>query len=154
MTPFSIGDLLSQVHAKLSFNIENKHLHVQLEADRTLIVQANRNKIEQVVVNLLSNAIRHTPTGQCITLGAYDYGSEVKVIIHNTGEPIPEDSLERIWDRFYRIDASRSRHTGGTGLGLSITKHILELHKAPFGVQNSEDGVTFYFQLQKPEHGS
>lgn len=150
MTSFSMGDLLTQVYTKLSFNIKSKHLQVQLEADRALVVQANRNKIEQVVINLLSNAIRHTPTGESITIGAYDHGCEVKVVIHNTGDPIPEDSLERIWDRFYRLDASRSRHTGGTGLGLSITKHILELHKAPFGVQNLEDGVTFYFQLQKP----
>ncbi|MGG0275156.1 ATP-binding protein [Bacillus rhizoplanae] len=146
---FSIGELIQQVYTKLLFSIEEKNLHVELALDPTIYVQANRNRIEQVVVNLLSNAIRYTPNGKQAKLSIIEYEETVKVGIENNGTPIPEESLDKIWDRFYRLDASRSRHTGGTGLGLSIVKNILELHHADYGVYNKENGVAFYFELQK-----
>lgn len=146
---FSIGELIQQVYTKLLFSIEEKNLHVELALDPTIYVQANRNRIEQVVVNLLSNAIRYTPNGKQVKLSVIEYEEMVKVEIENNGTPIPEESLDKIWDRFYRLDASRSRHTGGTGLGLSIVKNILELHHADYGVYNKENGVAFYFELQK-----
>ncbi|WP_440603199.1 ATP-binding protein [Bacillus sp. GB_SG_008] len=146
---FSIGELIQQVYTKLLFSIEEKNLHVELALDPTIYVQANRNRIEQVVVNLLSNAIRYTPNGKQVKLSVIEYEETVKVEIENNGTPIPEESLDKIWDRFYRLDASRSRHTGGTGLGLSIVKNILELHHADYGVYNKENGVAFYFELQK-----
>ncbi|PHA03658.1 two-component sensor histidine kinase [Bacillus pseudomycoides] len=149
MEAFSIGELIQQVYTKLLFSIEEKNLHVELALDPTIYVQANRNRIEQVVVNLLSNAIRYTPTGQQVKLSVIEYEETVKIEIENNGTPIPEESLDKIWDRFYRLDASRSRHTGGTGLGLSIVKNILELHHADYGVYNKENGVAFYFALQK-----
>ncbi|MGG0238965.1 ATP-binding protein [Bacillus rhizoplanae] len=146
---FSIGELIQQVYTKLLFSIEEKDLHVELALDPTIYVQANRNRIEQVVVNLLSNAIRYTPNGKQVKLSVIEYEETVKVEIENNGTPIPEESLDKIWDRFYRLDTSRSRHTGGTGLGLSIVKNILELHHADYGVYNKENGVAFYFELQK-----
>ncbi|MCP1123123.1 HAMP domain-containing histidine kinase [Bacillus sp. 3103sda1] len=146
---FSIGELIQQVYTKLLFSIEEKNLHVELALNPTIYVQANRNRIEQVVVNLLSNAIRYTPNGKQVKLSVIEYEEMVKVEIENNGTPIPEESLDKIWDRFYRLDASRSRHTGGTGLGLSIVKNILELHHADYGVYNKENGVAFYFELQK-----
>ena len=122
MTTFSIGELTQQVYTKLLFSMEEKHLQVNIDADPSILVKANRSRIEQVVVNLLSNAIRYTPEGEKIQVSIIEAEDTVKVEIENTGNPIPEESLEKIWDRFYRLDASRSRHTGGTGLGLSIVK--------------------------------
>lgn len=122
MTTFSIGELTQQVYTKLLFSMEEKHLQVNIDADPSILVTANRSRIEQVVVNLLSNAIRYTPEGEKIQVSIIEAEDTVKVEIENTGNPIPEESLEKIWDRFYRLDASRSRHTGGTGLGLSIVK--------------------------------
>ncbi|ENQ3104731.1 HAMP domain-containing protein [Bacillus sp. 491mf] len=151
LEPFSIGELIQQVYTKLLFSIEEKDLQVELAFDSTIYVQANRNRIEQVVVNLLSNAIRYTPVGEQIKVTISENEETVKVEIENNGAPIPEESLDKIWDRFYRIDASRSRHTGGTGLGLSIVKNILELHHANYGVYNKENGVVFYFHLSKVE---
>ncbi|WP_242217208.1 ATP-binding protein [Bacillus cereus group sp. BfR-BA-01380] len=148
---FSIGELIQQVYTKLLFSIEEKNLQVELAFDSTIYVQANRNRIEQVVVNLLSNAIRYTPAGEQVKVSVSEYEETVKVEIENNGAPIPEESLDKIWDRFYRIDASRSRHTGGTGLGLSIVKNILELHHTNYGVYNKENGVVFYFHLPKVE---
>ncbi|HDR7313879.1 TPA: HAMP domain-containing protein, partial [Bacillus cytotoxicus] len=149
MTTFSIGDLIQQVYTKLLFSMEEKHLQVEMDIDCSIYVKANRNRIEQVVVNLLSNAIRYTPDTKHICIRVIDGEEKVKVEIENNGNPIPDESLQKIWDRFYRLDASRSRHTGGTGLGLSIVKNILELHHANYGVYNIDNGVVFYFDLQK-----
>ncbi|MEF7634232.1 HAMP domain-containing sensor histidine kinase [Bacillus thuringiensis] len=149
MTTFSIGELTQQVYTKLLFSMEEKHLQVNIDADPSILVKANRSRIEQVVVNLLSNAIRYTPEGEKIQVSIIEAEGTVKVEIENTGNPIPEESLEKIWDRFYRLDASRSRHTGGTGLGLSIVKNILDLHHAEYGVYNTTNSVVFYFNLQK-----
>lgn len=149
MTAFSIGELTQQVYTKLLFSMEEKHLQVNVDADPSILVKANRSRIEQVVVNLLSNAIRYTPDGEKIQVSIIEAEDTVKVEIENTGNPIPEESLEKIWDRFYRLDASRSRHTGGTGLGLSIVKNILDLHHAEYGVYNTTNSVVFYFNLQK-----
>ncbi|PEA77878.1 sensor histidine kinase [Bacillus wiedmannii] len=149
MTTFSIGELIQQVYTKLLFSMEEKHLQVNVDVDSSIFVKANRSRIEQVVVNLLSNAIRYTPDGEKIHVSVIELEDIVKVEIENTGNPIPEESLEKIWDRFYRLDASRSRHTGGTGLGLSIVKNILDLHHAEYGVYNTTNSVVFYFNLQK-----
>ncbi|HDR4479879.1 TPA: HAMP domain-containing protein [Bacillus cereus] len=149
MTTFSIGELTQQVYTKLLFSMEEKHLQVNVDADPSILVKANRSRIEQVVVNLLSNAIRYTPDGEKIQVSIIEAEDTVKVEIENTGNAIPEESLEKIWDRFYRLDASRSRHTGGTGLGLSIVKNILDLHHAEYGVYNTTNSVVFYFNLQK-----
>ena len=149
MSTFSIGELIQQVYTKLLFSMEEKHLQVDIHADSSLFVKANRSRIEQVVVNLLSNAIRYTPDGEKIHVSVIETEDTVKIEIENTGNPIPEESLEKIWDRFYRLDASRSRHTGGTGLGLSIVKNILDLHHAEYGVYNTTNSVVFYFNLQK-----
>ncbi|WP_259417130.1 sensor histidine kinase [Bacillus toyonensis] len=147
MTTFSIGELIQQVHTKLLFSMEEKQLQVDVDADTSIFVKANRSRIEQVVVNLLSNAIRYTPDGERIKVSVIETEDTVKVEIENTGNPIPEESLEKIWDRFYRLDASRSRHTGGIGLGLSIVKNILDLHHAKYGVYNTNNSVVFYFNL-------
>jgi signal transduction histidine kinase len=74
--------------------------------------------------------------------------NKIKVMVENYGETIPEDKLDKIWDRFYRLDESRDRKTGGTGLGLSIVKNILQLHQSQYGVRNTEKGVLFYFYLE------
>ena len=148
MDTFSISELIQQVYTKLSFSIEEKHLQVTLDSNPSY-VKANRNRIEQVVINLLSNAIRYTPDREEVHIRVIESEEKVKVEIENTGNPIPDESLQKVWDRFYRLDASRSRHTGGTGLGLSIVKNILELHHANYGVYTTNNSVVFYFDLQK-----
>lgn len=146
---FAIDTLIHQVYNKLLFSIEEKQLAVTINADTDLIVEANRNRMEQVIINLLSNAIRYTPIGKAIIISALNREDHVYISIKNDGSPIPEENLNKIWERFYRLDTSRSRHTGGTGLGLSIVKNILELHHVPYGVSNESDGVLFYFSLKK-----
>ena len=94
MTTFSIGELTQQVYTKLLFSMEEKHLQVNIDADPSILVKANRSRIEQVVVNLLSNAIRYTPEEK-IQVSIIEAEDNVKVEIENTGNPIPEESLEK-----------------------------------------------------------
>lgn len=97
MTTFSIGELIQQVYTKLLFSMEEKHLQVNIDVNSSIFVKANRSRIEQVVVNLLSNAIRYTPEGEKIQVSVITMEDTVKIEIENTGNPIPEESLEKIW---------------------------------------------------------
>ena len=100
--------------------------------------------IERVMMNFMSNAVVHTPKGGKIIVTVSD---EI-FSIENEGENIPEEEIKFIWDKFYKIDKSRTRAGGETGLGLSIAKNILILHKAEYGAENTGTGVKFWFKLK------
>ncbi|GIO37394.1 two-component sensor histidine kinase [Paenibacillus antibioticophila] len=148
MDSFYIDAVIERVCAKLDTDIEAKQLHLELSL-KPVEVLANERRIEQVVVNFLSNAIRYTPEQESILVSILEDGDTVKVCIENKGAHIQGQQLERIWDRFYRGEPSRKRSTGGTGLGLAISKKILEIHGVTYGVTNTSDGVLFYFHLNK-----
>ncbi|REK71184.1 sensor histidine kinase [Paenibacillus paeoniae] len=121
-------------------------LHLQGEGD--YLVRADQAKLEQVVLNLLSNAIRHASTHSTINITLErQLDGQLRVTIENEGSPIGEEDMDRIWDHFYRVERSRDRKSGGTGLGLAIVKHILDLHGSEYGVRNTSHGVAFYFTL-------
>jgi signal transduction histidine kinase len=144
---FSICDLVEQVCSKLRPGIDKKNLLLVWEPSEEMEVTANPNLIEQVLVNLINNAIRYTPPGESIHVSIRQMGSHCQVSVENSGVHIADEALHRLWDRFYRVDTSRNRSAGGTGLGLSIVKRILELHEAEHGAKNTPDGVMFYFSL-------
>lgn len=148
MNVFRMDTLLERVCAKLAPDIEEKQIQLHTRLVPVEVV-ANQHRIEQVVVNFMTNALRYTPEHHAIHVTMTDEKDAVQISIENTGVHIPSDQLEKIWDRFYRGDHSRHRSTGGTGLGLAISKQIMELHGAPFGAMNTEDGVLFYFKLNK-----
>jgi len=91
-------------------------------------ISADPMRIRQVLFNLLSNALRHTPDGGKITVSGKTYKENILLSIRDTGEGLDQSQLEVVFDRFYRVDKSRSRETGGTGLGLAIVKAIVEAH--------------------------
>lgn len=100
--------------------------------------------LEQVVANFLTNALHHTKPGGQVTVTV----NSREVSVENEGAPIPAEDLDKVWDRFYKIDKSRARgHNTGSGLGLTIAKNILLLHKAVYGVVNTDTGVKFWFSL-------
>lgn len=148
MDSFYIDAVIERVCAKLDTDIEAKQLHLELSL-KSVEVLANERRIEQVVVNFLSNAIRYTPERESILVSIMEDGDAVKVCLENKGAHIQGEQLEKIWDRFYRGEPSRKRSTGGTGLGLAISKKILEMHGFTYGVTNTSDGVLFYFHLNK-----
>ena len=109
--------------------------------------------IDQVVTNYFTNAIKHAEEidgKKKIVITIEETKDEkVRVKVFNTGKKIKEEDLERIWKRFYKADASRNRDDGGTGIGLALVKAIMNNYENDFGVQNKEDGVEFYFDLNK-----
>ncbi|MDO3678293.1 sensor histidine kinase [Paenibacillus ehimensis] len=144
---FMVSELIEDIVDKLSHHLNEKGLRVVHMAAGEHPVYADQSKIEQVLFNILINAIRHAVPGSEITVRIESDGERIRVAIDNEGENIPEDQLDDIWERFYRAERSRNRKTGGTGLGLAIVKHILELHESRYGVTNTEKGVSFYFML-------
>ncbi|OME84189.1 MULTISPECIES: sensor histidine kinase [Paenibacillus] len=148
MDSFYVDAVIERVCAKLASDIKAKQLHLNTSLKPAEVV-ANERRIEQVVVNFLNNAIRYTPERESILITTSEDQDAVKICIENKGASIPDEQLEKIWDRFYRGEPSRGRSTGGTGLGLAICKKILEMHGVAYGVTNTSDGVLFYFQLNK-----
>ena len=148
MDVFYIDKVIQHICEQLSLEITKKQqtVHTHLSA---IEVIANHRRMEQVITNFITNAIRYTPEKEDIIISIIDEPSRIKVCIENKGTHIEEDQLDKIWDRFYRVDTARQRSQGGTGLGLAISKNILELHGAEYGVHNTVDGVLFYFYLQK-----
>lgn len=144
---FSISEMMEDIVDKLSHHLNEKQLKVVTVTADEQSVNADAGKIEQVLFNIMINAIRHAVPGSDITVRIDRDRERVRISIENEGEAIPEDQLERIWERFYRTERSRSRKTGGTGLGLAIVKLILELHESRYGVVNTDHGVSFYFDL-------
>ncbi|MEH7244614.1 HAMP domain-containing sensor histidine kinase, partial [Bacillus sp. JJ269] len=145
---FYIDGVIKHICAQLLLEIEKKELHVYKNISPTQVI-ANQLRIEQVIVNFITNAIRYTPNKEDIIISTIDEPNRVKICIENKGAHIEEDQLDKIWDRFYRVDTARQRSQGGTGLGLAISKNILELHEAEYGVNNTVDGVLFHFYLPK-----
>ncbi|QWG52791.1 sensor histidine kinase [Bacillus mycoides] len=148
MDSFYIDGVIEEICEQLSAEIEKKELSVHKHICPAEVI-GNQNRIEQVIVNFITNAIRYTPEKEDIIISTIDGKNHIKVCIENKGAHIEEEQLDKIWDRFYRVDAARKRSQGGTGLGLAISKNILELHNAEYGVKNTEDGVLFYFYLPK-----
>ena len=122
--------------------------HFVLEADKDAWVFADPLKISQVVYNLVNNAITYTGADKTVTVRQRIKDGKVRIEVIDTGEGIPEDKLENIWERYYKVDKTHRRAAVGTGLGLSIVKTILDLHSADFGVQSElHKGSTFWFEL-------
>jgi two-component system phosphate regulon sensor histidine kinase PhoR len=114
------------------------------------VVLADPGRLEQVLINLLDNGIKYTPAGGAITFSVENAGDRVKIGIKDTGIGIPARDLPRIFERFYRVDAARSRDEGGTGLGLAIVKHIIQLHNGAVSVESTPGrGTTIFFTLPK-----
>ena len=113
-----------------------------------LEVRADRDKVLQVLINLLDNAVKYNKEGGGIKISTLAEEAGVKVLIEDTGPGIPAEHLPRIFERFYRVDKARSRELGGTGLGLSIVKHLVELHGGRVGVESSVGrGSVFWFTI-------
>lgn len=147
---FNIYNLIEKIVNKYNQIFIEKNIIININAiDKDLMVTGDISRIEQVITNLLNNAINHVDNKKCININISDINSKIKIEIKNSGSTINKDEIKKIWDSFYKIDKSRTRKYGGTGLGLSIVKGILELHKSLFGVNNTEDGVLFWFELNK-----
>lgn len=113
-------------------------------------VLGDRERLAQVLNNLVENAIKYNNPNGRVEVGYKDFVEEVEIFVSDTGRGIPEEHLGRIFERFYRVDKERSRAVGGTGLGLAIVKHIIEAHESRVHVRSTMGkGSTFSFRLKK-----
>lgn len=115
-------------------------------------VFADAEAVHQILTNLLENAIKYTPDGGTVTVGARRAGEQVEFFVRDSGLGIPPEDLSRLFERFYRVDKARSKALGGTGLGLAIVKHLTRVHHGDVRVESKVDrGSTFYFTLSCKE---
>ena len=146
---FEISELIRGVIANSHLLLEQNEIVVDNEIRDNLYVYGDEFQIEEVVSNYFSNAIHYCLNDKRIHVYAEEGEHAVRFCVHNTGNPIPEESLNQVWVKFYKVDKARTREYGGSGIGLSIVKAIMDAHNQPFGVFNTEDGVTFWFELEK-----
>lgn len=144
----TILEIIKRLNGFRSQKNQDKNVEFITDIKSNLRVLGDETRIEEVVTNFLTNAMRHTKDQGKIFVRTIFKDDKVLVEIENQGENISEDEISKIWDRFYKIDKSRNRSLGGTGLGLAIVKNILELHSSEYGAKNTENGVMFYFTLK------
>ncbi|MCM8796204.1 MAG: ATP-binding protein, partial [Candidatus Omnitrophica bacterium] len=147
--PVDILEVIKRTLAVLEPQAKKKSISISLNVmDSLPKVLADPTRLSQVILNLLDNAIKYTPDGGKVSISIFTKDKFVQVDIADTGIGIPQESLSRIFERFYRVDKARSRELGGTGLGLSIVKHIVLAHGGQVWVKSEEGlGSTFSFTI-------
>ncbi len=151
---FNIVELIADVFDSVEMSAKEKGIQLQFNSnyDKPVWVYADRKQIYQVVTNLVVNSINYGKDYGTTTASFSDMDKNILVEISDDGPGIPEKDIPRIFERFYRVDKSRSRNAGGTGLGLAIVKHIIEAHKQTINVRSSlNEGTSFVFTLSKAQ---
>jgi len=151
--PLDISGTMRKTYMLLEDNAHKKGIRMQMEIPAGLPkVLADQGRVEQVIVNLLDNAIKYTPPQGMVTLMVHKDNDPrfLRISVADTGIGIPFKDIARIFERFYRVDEARSRDQGGTGLGLAIAKHIVQLHGGEISVMNNEYGKGSVFSFTLP----
>ena len=147
---FNLNDLMKTVVSKYKVLMDRDNYKINLNMDNDYLVKADIKRIEQVIYNLINNAINYTGDDKAININVKNCKKRVLIEIIDTGRGIDKENLRHIWDKYYKIDKKYRRVTYGTGLGLSIVKNILELHHFKYGVESKKDkGTKFYFYIDK-----
>lgn len=146
-------DLGGMMQARLSRHAElfaQRGIHVSADI-APVVIHADHPHIEKVLDNILSNAALHSPQGATVWVTVRREGTDACVSVENSGTRIPEENPDRLFEAFYRVDASRNRQTGGTGLGLYIVRTILDRYGATYGIRNTQRGVLFSIRFTMAE---
>ncbi len=149
---FDIHQLVEQVFEDLEFQAREKNITLRFKegAANKYMVHADRETLRTVLMNLVGNSLKYGRTNGRTSIGFYDMDHHILVEVSDNGIGIEQKHLRHLFDRFYRVDKSRSRTEGGSGLGLAIVKHILEAHNEPINVRSTPGlGTTFGFTLAK-----
>ena len=149
MERFDLTSLIKGVIQSAGILAQQKEARIIFNETEPVYVWADEFKIEEVVTNYISNAINHVDFDKVIDVKIRKEGVKVRVSVFNTGKQIPEEDLEKIWIKFYKVDKARTREYGGSGIGLSIVKAIMEGLHQQYGVQNYDNGVEFWFTLDR-----
>lgn len=146
-----VNKLLKDVITLLNGKAQAKNIHLDFTSDsKQLMIKGDIDRLKQVFINLISNAINYTPDGGDVKVVLTDGGENITVHVKDSGVGIKQDEIPRIFERFYRVDRARSRNSGGTGLGLAIVKHLVEAHQGNIIVRSElGKGSEFILELKK-----
>lgn len=147
MERFDMTELVRGVANSTKILMEQKGIRLELDNLEEAWVWGDEFKVEEVITNYMSNAINHADGGKVIRVFYTRFEDKLRVSVFNTGQPIPEDDIDKIWVKFYKVDKARTREYGGSGIGLSIVKAIMDSMHQQCGVINHEDGVEFWIEL-------
>ena len=145
---FDIYELISGVLQSSALMISQNNAEVEFDPVGKMPVWGDEFKIEEVVTNYLTNALHHLDGDRRIRISCRAENGRVVTGVYNSGRPIPEEELDKIWQKFYKTDKARTRAYGGSGIGLSIVKAIMDAHGQKCYAENAEGGVIFYFTLE------
>ena len=147
---FERFDIIMLVHGvldSLDYMIKQNEIHIVFEEAEPVYVYADEFQIEGVVTNYVTNAIHYASGRKVVKISVRNMENNVRILVFNSGNQIPEEELEKIWIKFYKVDKARTREYGGSGIGLSIVRAIMKSHGRECGVSNKKDGVEFWFEL-------
>lgn len=150
MERFDVSALIKNFVQSADILISQNQVDVRMDIVSPIYVWADEFKTEEVIRNFFSNAMNHVKGDKIIDIKCQrivDGDNKVRVSVFNTGDPIPEESVVHIWEKFYKVDKARTREYGGSGVGLSIVKAIMESMNQKYGVTNYTNGVEFWFEL-------
>lgn len=147
MERFDMTELVRGVANSTKILMEQKGIRLELDNPEEAWVWGDEFKVEEVITNYMSNAINHADGGKVIRVFYTRFEDKLRVSVFNTGQSIPEDDIDKIWVKFYKVDKARTREYGGSGIGLSIVKAIMDSFHQQCGVINHEDGVEFWMEL-------
>lgn len=148
MERFDIVALIRNYLQSVDILCKQKGIKVIMPEYKSVYVWADEFMVEEVFGNYFSNAMNHVADDRIIDVKLVIYEKVVRISVFNTGEPIPEDSLQHIWEKFYKVDKARTREYGGSGVGLSIVKATMNSLNQQYGVINYDNGVEFWFELE------
>ena len=149
MERFDLITVIDYVLNRARVLIEERNAQVIFNNKKQVFVWADEFQIEEVITNYISNALNHLNGEKIIKIDVEEKDDIVKCTVFNTGENIPESDIDKIWEKFYKVDKARTREYGGSGIGLSIVKAILAAMNRECGVKNVQNGVEFWFEVEK-----
>lgn len=147
-----VASLIYDTVETLQEEITKKAISISLPGQKSVVIEGEKDRIRQIILNLVSNGITYTPNKGKISIKIIEHEHHIDLIVSDTGIGIPKKDLPRVFERFYRVDKARTRNSGGTGLGLAIVKHLVESHHGHIKVDSIEGvGTTFIVTLPKKQ---
>lgn len=147
MERFNVSELIEGIAQSCSLLIEKKGGRLCMQLENPLYIWNDELKIEEVLTNYISNACNHLDGERIIEIKAERKEEKARISVFNTGKQIPEEDMDRIWEKFYKVDKAHTRAYGGSGIGLSIVKAIMESVNGSYGVKNYTNGVEFWIEI-------